>query len=193
MVVNYSNGKVYIIRSYKTNKVYIGSTAKKYLSDRFSAHNSLYKRYLREGKGYTLSFEILKYEDAYIELLENVECKNVYELKQKEQYWINEYQLTCVNKFNPVPPDKPQTYYYHKHRLRLLEQNKKWFEENKERNDQYKREWAQKNKDRIKKRKKEKYTCGCGRTITKQIKAQHERTMVHRLYVLNIHNIFNHL
>ncbi len=64
-------GFVYIIRSKHTDDVYYGST-KKALKRRFSGHKSSYKT----GKNDTQSFLIMKYADAYIELVEEVEYED---------------------------------------------------------------------------------------------------------------------
>ena len=68
-------GKIYSIRSHQTDLIYIGSTIETRLSARLSKHRSDYKRYIMSGKFnyYVSSFEILKYNDAYIELIEEVE------------------------------------------------------------------------------------------------------------------------
>ena len=58
-------GRVYSIRSHQTIDIYIGSTTQT-LSQRLTDH----KRYYTNGHtNYITSLEILKYEDAYIELL----------------------------------------------------------------------------------------------------------------------------
>jgi predicted GIY-YIG superfamily endonuclease len=59
-------GKIYIIKSKQTNKVYIGSTVDT-LKERFRIH--------KKNKDCS-SVEMLKYSDATIELLECYECEN---------------------------------------------------------------------------------------------------------------------
>ncbi len=64
--MEYQNGKIYTIRSFQTEKYYIGSTNHKTLSQRLSKHRSKYKSWLRNNDmDYTTSFEILKYDDCY--------------------------------------------------------------------------------------------------------------------------------
>ena len=60
-------GYIYIIRSKQTDKVYIGSTVQS-LKIRFSFHK------LQKDCS---SVEILKYDDATIEVLECYECENL--------------------------------------------------------------------------------------------------------------------
>ena len=89
----YNNSKIYTIRSHQTDKFYIGSTIKKYLSDRLSEHKSSFKKNIN----ITSSFEILQFEDAYIELLENVNCNDRNELCKREGELIRQYKNQCVN------------------------------------------------------------------------------------------------
>ncbi len=102
------NGFVYIIRSHQTDKVYYGST-KQMLCKRMANHKLAYKRLLcGKGNAYTTSFEILKFDDAYIELIEEVKYLNKYELWAREGFYIR--NNTCVNK---VIPDRTKYEYTH--------------------------------------------------------------------------------
>jgi hypothetical protein len=87
---NYKNGKVYAIRSYQTEEIYIGSTTQK-LSDRMYGHRGNFK-----SKGTCNSKLILQYEDAYIELIEEYSCDNKEQLLRKEGEHIR--ATNCVNK-----------------------------------------------------------------------------------------------
>ena len=61
-MVNYNNGKIYKIEPLNAEEgdIYIGSTTKKYLSQRIDYHRSNYKRFLI-GKGYvTTSFKLFE-------------------------------------------------------------------------------------------------------------------------------------
>jgi hypothetical protein len=72
--MDYKEAKIYAIRSYQTDKIYIGSTCQ-----------PLYKRFYQHKKmNDTSSKEILDLNDAYIELLENFPCSNRDELKKRE-------------------------------------------------------------------------------------------------------------
>ena len=90
------NGKIYSIRSFKTDLIYIGSTCEKRLSARFCKHTSAYRLYLNGKYGYISSFEIIKHEDAYIELVEEVKDKTKDELHKLEGEYIR--KNNCVNK-----------------------------------------------------------------------------------------------
>ena len=66
--MEFQNGKIYTIRSFQTEQYYIGSTNHKTLSQRLSKHKANYRDWLKDKKKYTTSYEILKYDDCYIEL-----------------------------------------------------------------------------------------------------------------------------
>ena len=92
---DYKQGKVYCLRSHQTDDVYIGSTIQP-LHKRLYGHKVSYKRW-KEGKfGCLTSFEIIKHDDCYIELLEECPCDNKNQLERREGQLIRE--LDCVNK-----------------------------------------------------------------------------------------------
>jgi len=89
-------GRIYCIRSHQTSKCYIGST-KQILCKRFTNHKTDYKSFL-SGKRHDsiTSFEILKYDDAYIELIEETEFESKSHMEKREGQLIRE--MDCVNK-----------------------------------------------------------------------------------------------
>jgi hypothetical protein len=128
-MVNYQNGKIYKICSDNTDKVYIGSTCVKYLSQRLQAHLEKYKEYInlnRYNQKYS-SFEILECGDYRIELIENHPCNSKDELHKREGYFIKE--LNSVNK-NIAGRKRQQRYIEDKDRI--LKQQKKYEKKNKE-------------------------------------------------------------
>ena len=96
-MASYQNAVVYAIRSHQTDKFYIGST-KSPMYKRMSNHRGRYKRWCKDNTcTYISSFEILKYDDAYIELLEECPCENVQQLRKKEGEHIRLHRDVCVN------------------------------------------------------------------------------------------------
>jgi hypothetical protein len=87
--MNYQNGKIYTIRSYQTDDVYYGSTTQP-LSKRLSGHKAHYKQWQKQNYNYVTSFEIVKYDDCYIELYENYPCNSKPELEKREGQVIRE-------------------------------------------------------------------------------------------------------
>ena len=95
-MTDYKNGKIYAIKSNETEEIYIGSTCAT-LKTRFSSHKSNYKRSLLGVKFRdSCSGKILKYADAYIELIENFPCETRQELLDREGLKIK-YISNCVN------------------------------------------------------------------------------------------------
>jgi len=97
-MVNYKNGKIYKIIDLTNDNFYIGSTTKKYLSQRLEKHRTNYKCYLEGKTNYVSSYEILSNENYKIYLLENAPCASRDELRMREQYWID--RLNCIKMVN---------------------------------------------------------------------------------------------
>ena len=183
-MVNYKNSKIYTIRSHHTNLIYIGSTCNE-LRKRLHQHKSKYKGYLNGKCSYISSFEIVKYNDAYIELYEYYPCNNKVELLKKEGELIRE--LDCVNK-------RISGIYK---REKYKEYNKEYRKNNKENIKEVMKEYRKNNKEKIQKNRKEyrkkKYNCYCGSTLILNDKSTHNKTIKHRTYIFNLHNELNHL
>ena len=86
-MVNYQNGKIYKISSVVGNVCYYGSTCEK-LNIRYYKHKYNYKKFQEGNKLYVSSYEVLKYEDNIIELVENFPCNTKKELHIKEGEYI---------------------------------------------------------------------------------------------------------
>lgn len=80
-------GYIYKLTSPKTDIIYIGSTVQK-LSVRLSKHKHDYKRYLNKKYNYVSSFQVVKYDDAKIELIEQFEYDNRKDLLNLEGMYI---------------------------------------------------------------------------------------------------------
>ena len=93
---NYQNGKIYAIRSFQTEKKYIGSTTQ-LLCQRLREHKNCKK---------TTSQQILQYDDYYIELIENYACNSKEELQKREGELIRENKELCVNIVIPQRTNK---------------------------------------------------------------------------------------
>ena len=147
--MNYKNGKIYTIRSHQTDQFYIGSTTQP-LSKRFSLHKADYKKYLKEEHNFISSFDIIKFEDAYIELLEEYSCENKMMLQKREGELIR--VNNCVNKNIPCRTRKE---YIEENKDKINEYNKKYREENKDKIKNDWKEYYEKNKDERKEKAKE--------------------------------------
>ena len=191
---NYQNGKIYTIRSFQTNDIYIGSTVEQ-LSKRFNKHKVKYNQWIKGTYRNTTSFQILKYEDAYIELLENYPCNSKEELRMKEGMY--QRKMDCVNKRiegrthqeyrNSTEGKEVKKKYYEEHKEHLDNKKKDYNSrpEVKEHKKQKKKEYYQNNREQILENMKTKITCVCGITLRKSGIKRHERTKNHIKYIQN--------
>jgi hypothetical protein len=90
------NGTIYKLTSPQTESVYVGSTTES-IKSRMSKHKTNYKRYTNGKHNYVSSYEILKHNDAIIELLEQKEYKDKKEMFERERFFMNSIENT-VNK-----------------------------------------------------------------------------------------------
>jgi hypothetical protein len=133
---NFNEGKIYKIEPINPiniDDVYIGSTTKKLIEERFNGHIYDYERYKNGKYHYITSFKLFdKYgiENCKITLIENCPCSNVYELLRREAYYIN--LIKCINismkyKYKNITMNKPEKT---KQKYKFNNQNKKSCVEN---------------------------------------------------------------
>jgi hypothetical protein len=178
----YHNGKIYTIRSHKTDKFYIGSTVQP-LHKRLHGHRCNYKLY-KEGKGNNISsFIILEHDDNYIELLETFKCESKYELEKREGELIRLHRDNCINRYIVGRTSKE---YYEDNRDNVLERVKKYYEDNHDDKLEYANEYRKNNRVKISKQHKTKITCSCGSITNYGHKARHEQTEKHLSFIKSI-------
>ena len=203
-------GKVYKIYSEQTDRVYIGSTTK-LLLQRFLQHKTNYRRYNDGTYNFVTSFHILQYDDANIELIEEVEFDDKKELIRRERFHIE--QNECVNKRVEGRTSKEwgqdnkdrvlehKQKYREKNREKLLEKAKENYQENREKRleqaKQYReqnkkmiseknKKWYQSNKEKLLDKLKVKISCDCGSVVRKSDIKRHERSKKHQKYLETI-------
>ncbi len=139
----FNKSMIYSIRSPATDKYYIGSTTQ-ILCKRFSDHNINYKSYLKGTSKFMTSFKIIKLGDAYIELLEEINCDNKTQLEKREGEFIRIHKNNCVNKRIEGRTKK-------EYRIENVEKSKAYREAHIDKEIQYRID----NKDKIKKQSKQ--------------------------------------
>lgn len=192
--VDYSKGKIYKIVSDQIDKIYIGSTTKKYLSQRMDKHRTDYKRWKNNNTShYLTSFEILKFDDAKIVLIENYPCADIDELHSRERFHIENND--CVNKVIPTRTNKEYISqnkdrlkelvkeYRKQNKEKIKEQVKEYREQNKDKIKEQVKEYRKKNKDKIKEQTSAKFDCECGGCYTQGSKARHRKSLKHTKYL----------
>jgi hypothetical protein len=189
-MTDYSQGKIYVIKSPQTDAVYIGSTVYT-LEERFNNHLYDYNSWLNKTGCYITSFEIIKYDDACIELLEEYPCNSKKELELEE----GKYQriMKCVNKRIAGRTDKQYrednkeqikqrcNKYYQNNKEKIIKKNKEWYEKNKEEYNKKRKKYSKELYQKIKNRPK--IMCVCGKEIRRDNKRRHEKSIVHIKYI----------
>lgn len=148
MTTRYSNGKIYSIRSYQTDAVYIGSTCLP-LYKRLYKHRDNFNRWKDGKQSYTTSYEILKYDDAFIELIEDYPCERKEQLNRREGEIIRETENTV----NKIIAGRTRKEYKHDNREIIKIKSAEYKEKNKEIIKIKDAEYREKNKDKERERK----------------------------------------
>jgi hypothetical protein len=167
----FKDGKIYVIKSQETENVYIGSTCSPLLK-RMSCHKSAFKtNAIKMGS----AKHILKYADAYIELVENFPCETRRALLDREGE-ITKNNPNCIN---TVIQGRTITEYRAEHKDKLKLQRKNYDIKNKESVQAKKKIWydgpgGRALLERLKITRKVKIPCAtCNKEINKGNMARH--------------------
>ena len=152
MVKDYSLAKIYKIESSHCDKIYIGSTCAPTLAKRMAKHRDDYRYYSNDGKKYIASFELLKYDDCKIILIEKYPCNDIDELRSREGYWQKLYWDECVNKRQEGRTKKQ---YRIDNADKLKEYGKEYYQENINKIKEKAKQYRQDNVDKIKEKNKQ--------------------------------------
>jgi len=192
-MVNYQNGKIYMIESIEGKCRYYGSTCEK-LSQRMTKHRYAYNHNKNKSSG-----KVMMYPDAKIYLVLKYPCKDKEELTAKEGEYIR--QNECVNK---QIPGRTRKEYYEDNKEYLKEMCKKNREKNiveytkkakqyylKNRDEKLKQfkvyrenpENKKKQKEYMKEYQKIKYHCECGSICARADKSKHFKTKKHLKFI----------
>lgn len=133
---DYSKSKIYKIVNTIDDEVYVGSTCRK-LAYRFQCHVKKAKEY--ESRKIYDHLNSIGWENVSIELIEEYPCDNKEELLSRERHWVE--AIGTLNSKNPYwstveKQQYRQTYhkqYRHQNHEKLLEDKKRWYQNNKER------------------------------------------------------------
>ena len=143
----YNTSFIYAIRSPNSDKFYIGSTVCK-LSKRFSLHKSVYKSYINGVIGpLTSSVKIFELGDAYIELLEQMNCDSKSQLEKREGDLIRLHKDCCVNR---CIAGRNKKQYYEDNADKKKQYGKQYYEDNGDKIKQYGKQYYEDNVDKIK-------------------------------------------
>jgi len=166
---DYQYGKIYKISSDSTDKIYIGSTSKQYLSSRLNDHKQSYKGFLNGKIKYYSAFDVLIFPDCKIILIESFPCKSKDELFAREDFHIKDLKEKGVNVVNKKLNN-----------IKTKEEQKEWFKQH-----------YQNNKQQINARDKSKrdnaiiIKCECGSEIKSYKLNDHKKTIKHKSFAIN--------
>jgi len=177
-MTDYKKGKIYAIKSDETEDVYIGSTCST-LKKRMSSHKADYKRKLKGGNfRSTNSDKILKYADAYIELIEECPCETKRELLDRE----GEIIKNTPNCVNTQIQGRTMAQYRIDNAEKLKQQEKEYREKNKDMLKQKYADWYKSDKakayyEKQKEKRNVKVKCPtCEKEYSKSNLSRHMKT-----------------
>lgn len=177
LTLSIMKGFVYYIKSSHTPKVYVGSSIQTPHA-RMQGHKKDY----REQYNNITSFKILCYDDAYMEVIEELEDDDRYnliaQLLVREGHHIR--TVDCVNK---CIMGRTWDEYYADNRLDIIEQNKIWADANKEKVHGYKKKYDMNHKEQAKKYRTIPFICECGGECGQGQKARHFKSKMHIAYL----------
>jgi hypothetical protein len=180
-MVNYENSKIYKVEpivEHPEEDIYIGSTTKKYLSQRMDTHRGDYKRWKDGKRDKIMSFNLFdKYgvDNCQIILLETVNANSKDELIAREAYYIK--TLKCVNRCIPGRTVKE---YYNDNKKEITEKRKQYRINNKNEILEYQKQYYNNKKQEITQKRKIKIHCDiCDCDTTKHHIAKHNKSPKH--------------
>ena len=122
------DGIIYVImRPCDGDTVYVGSSDRKE-DERMLEHQNNYNLYLNGKYHYVSSYELVKYDDAEIYVVKRIKFKDVVELRQEEQKYIEKCKsmlFKVVNRNRAFVTQKEKKQYMKQYRKQYEKQIKK--------------------------------------------------------------------
>ena len=171
VIRDYTKSKIYCIRNYVNDDVYVGSTIQP-LSKRMGVHKGSRNLDLLENVPLYKSMRDIGAEHFYIELIEECPCDNLEQLRKIEGRYIRE--IGTLNK-NIAGRTAAQWYVDNVQRM------KEYTESHKQDKKIYNEEYHSREDVKLRRQNKNKitYMCGCGRIVTLLNKPRHEKGQTH--------------
>ena len=204
---NYQNGKIYCIRNWVDDDIYVGSTCQP-LSKRMAWHRQATRKEAKKHFKLYSKMNDKGIDNFYIELYEKYPCDSKEELFRKEGEIIRQLKPKLNDKIQGRTlqewlkdtedyrrEDRKQRYdknrdvilekkkvYYEERRDEIYEKNKQRFEQNK---DKYYENMKKKRQDT----KDNKFHCECGSIVCQMDKHHHFKTKKHQAFIEQQKNI----
>ena len=190
----YENGKIYCIRNYFNDEIYVGSTIQA-LSKRMEKHRSDAKRGVKGKFKFYQTMNELGIENFYIELIEYHKCNSKEELFKKEGEWIRkmgtlngQIQGRTPEQYRKDTVEQKQEYDKQRRedkREEISEQQKVKYQNNKEHYKQKSSENYYNNKEAIRAKNNAKCHCDCGITYSYGNRLRHFNSKHHQNFLNN--------
>ena len=198
-------GLIYKLVTSHDRRVYVGKTTRS-AAKRMQSHRTNYKRWLDgKYKHYVTSFDLLKYSDCTMEVLEDNVPDEM--LAEREGHWYSKFD--CINK---CVPNRTIPEWRDDRREHRLEYNRQYELEHKEERRAYRKQYKQENHDKILEyrrrthahklerdrlyreanrqalnaKQKEKVQCECGCVVNRSKLGGHKKTNRHKLFLSNL-------
>jgi len=181
--MGYENGKIYKIINYINDEIYVGSTINE-LRYRWNHHKTRSRDEKYKSKLY---LSMREYGNDYFKIvfIENCPCENKQSLLMREEYHRKEKKAS-LNMVCCFQSEDERKKYYEKYRETNKEYYEKYRETNKEKNKEYEKEYFENNEQKINEKRKEKYTCECGKICTIQHIKRHFKSLKHQNYLKSL-------
>ncbi len=178
---NYINGNFYKITNDHNNDVYIGSTCDTIVK-RFSCHKlEARKEHNKHRPLYKLINEI-GFERFRIELVENCSVQDIYQLKQREEYYIRQMGTMNLKEEGQTKEGHKEKHkqWYEKNKETEQEKRKEYYKENHEQELEKMKKYREENKEALNEKKREKIYCAaCDCWFSKCGQARHNNRLKH--------------
>jgi len=178
----YQQGKIYAIICRKTERRYIGSTCEPTLAKRLAKHVSNFKEWVKTGKSYTTSYDIIKDSNYYIVLLESYPCNSKDELRMCEQKHID--LCECVNQVKSFQSEEELLEYFKQYREQNRDKHREYdkqnYEQNRDKILEQKKQYREQNQDELNAKARERVCCpNCQKEMSKGSLANHKKRCPH--------------
>lgn len=205
-MVNYKDGKIYKITNTVDDAVYVGSTSRQRLCQRWQDHMCSFRDEQHKNMKLYKHMHAIGTEHFSIELIELYPCESKDALHAREGYWIR--QLAA--QLNSYIAGRTPAQYYQDNKGHVLEHAHQYYEANKEKRNEYSskyyethketvnergRKYKAANKEKInernckykaanKERRTQKEECDCSAIVCHDDMARHRRSQKHQLYTM---------
>lgn len=171
--------------------VYIGSTYDS-LRNRWQRHKSHYREWIKDPDS-SRTCPCFRYFEKYgIENFKMIEIKS-YDIHLKDRRCLDAYETLwicktkgCCNINPPIQHLKKKIKKVQNNRGKRAEQNRQYYEENREYITEHNKQYYELNKEKIRKYRKVKIACQCGAEVTTAAMSAHRKSKKHKAFLANL-------